>query len=60
MALRLSAQRTTRHHIPEDDTLLLTIYLFKDAVSSTDYVASNSTIIVNNDLERMWKEAVVA
>jgi hypothetical protein len=32
--------------------------LFNDAVSSSDCIASNDTII--NELERMWKEAVVS
>jgi hypothetical protein len=26
----------------------------------SDYIASNERMIVNNELERMWKEAVVA
>jgi hypothetical protein len=34
--------------------------LFNDAFSSSDYVTSNERIIVNNELERMWKEAVMA
>jgi hypothetical protein len=31
---------------------------FNDTVSSSDYVASNGRMI--NELERIWKEAVVA
>jgi hypothetical protein len=34
--------------------------LFNDAFSISDYTASNERMIVNNELERMWKEAVVA
>jgi hypothetical protein len=43
--------------------LILFIYsLFNDAFSSSDYTASNERMrmIVNNELERMWKEAVLA
>jgi hypothetical protein len=34
--------------------------LFNDAFSVSDFIASNEMIMVNNELERMWKEAVVA
>jgi hypothetical protein len=34
--------------------------LFNDAFSSSDYVASNESMILNNELEWMWKEAAVA
>jgi hypothetical protein len=34
--------------------------LFNDAFSISDYIASNERMIVKNELERMWKEAVVA
>jgi hypothetical protein len=36
--------------------------LFKDAFSISDKTASNERMmmIVNNELEKMWKEAVVA
>jgi hypothetical protein len=34
--------------------------LFNDNFSISDYIASNEKMIVNNELERMWKEAVVA
>jgi hypothetical protein len=34
--------------------------LFNDAVSSLNYITSNDWMIVNNELEMMWKEAVVA
>jgi hypothetical protein len=33
--------------------------LFNDAFNSSDYIASNERMIVNNELERIWKEAVV-
>jgi xanthine dehydrogenase iron-sulfur cluster and FAD-binding subunit A len=42
---------------------MLFIYsLFNDAFSISDYRASNERMrmTVNNELERMWKEAVVA
>jgi hypothetical protein len=39
---------------------LFTYSLFNDAVSISDYIASNERMIVNNELERMWKETVVA
>jgi hypothetical protein len=29
---------------------------FNDAVSSSDYVVSSGGIIVNNELERMWRK----
>jgi hypothetical protein len=34
--------------------------LFNDAASNSNCMASNDRIIVNNELERIWKEAVVA
>lgn len=34
------------------------MWLFEDAVCSSDYIPSNDTTV--NDLERIWKEAVVA
>jgi hypothetical protein len=33
--------------------------LFNDAFSISDYASSNERMIVNNELEMMWKEAVV-
>jgi hypothetical protein len=33
--------------------------LFNNVVSSSDYIASDNRVI-NNVLERMWKEAVVS
>jgi hypothetical protein len=33
--------------------------LFSDAVSNSEYIALND-LLLNNELERMWKEAVVA
>jgi hypothetical protein len=45
----------------QDTGSILFIYsLFNDAFSDTDYIASNERVIVNNELERMWKEVVVA
>jgi hypothetical protein len=41
--------------------VILFIYsLFNEAFSISDYIASNERMIVNNELERMRKEAVVA
>jgi hypothetical protein len=34
--------------------------LFNDTFSSSDYTASNERIIVNNELESLWKKAVMA
>jgi hypothetical protein len=34
--------------------------LFNDAVSNSDHKVSNCWVIVNNELERMWKEAAPA
>jgi hypothetical protein len=34
--------------------------LFNDAANNSYYVALNDRIVVNNELERIWKEAVVA
>jgi hypothetical protein len=34
--------------------------LFNDAVSNSDYIASNEWVVVNNGFERMWKEAAAA
>jgi hypothetical protein len=34
--------------------------LFKDAVISSDYIASDDGWLMNNYLERIWKQAVVA
>jgi hypothetical protein len=36
------------------------LWLFNDAVSSKDWTASKVQLSVNNDMEGMWKEAVVA
>jgi hypothetical protein len=42
-------------------TEYLFIYsLFNDAFIISDYIASNERMIVNNELESMWKEAVMA
>jgi hypothetical protein len=41
--------------------LLFFIYsLFNDAFSISDFSASDERMIVNSELERMWKEVVVA
>jgi hypothetical protein len=37
----------------------LLFILCNDVFSSSDYIASNERMLVNNELERMWKEAVV-
>jgi hypothetical protein len=34
--------------------------LFNDAVNRSDYIASNDRMVLFNELERMWKEVVVA
>jgi hypothetical protein len=41
------------------DIYLFIVYLTTLSVSQ-DYLASNEKMIVNNVMERMWKEAVVA
>ena len=39
---------------------MLFVFLFSDAYSSRNYVTSNGTGSVNDELGRIWKEAVVA
>jgi len=39
---------------------MLFVVLFSDAFSSCNYVASNGKGSVNDELGRIWKEAVVA
>jgi hypothetical protein len=34
--------------------------LFNDAVSNSAFVGSNEWLIINNELDRMWKETIVA
>jgi hypothetical protein len=34
--------------------------LFNNTFSISEYIASNERMIVNNELERMWREADVA
>jgi hypothetical protein len=34
--------------------------LLNDTVSNSDYGVSNGNILINDELERMWKKAVVA
>jgi hypothetical protein len=41
-------------------TIYLFYRLFNDAFSSSDYIVLNERMIVNTELERMWKEAVMA
>jgi hypothetical protein len=61
--------QTTRRHNPEDSHLhnrrrenlksyrvVFICSLFNDAVSGSDYIASNN----DNELETIWKEAAVA
>jgi hypothetical protein len=44
-----------------NDCIYFFIYsLFNDAFSISDYIASKERVIVNNELGKMWKEAVVA
>jgi hypothetical protein len=38
----------------------LLVYLFTEAVGSSDYVPSNSGRLMNDKLERVWKEVAVA
>jgi hypothetical protein len=53
--------RSASLQIPRFSCSFLFIYsLFNDAFSSSDYTASSEKMIVNNELERIWKEAVVA
>jgi hypothetical protein len=33
--------------------------LFNKTLNNSHYITSNERIIVNNELDRMWKEAVV-
>jgi hypothetical protein len=39
---------------------MLHIFLFNDAVSSSDCVTANDRMVVNNEIGRMWKNTVVA
>jgi hypothetical protein len=38
----------------------LFVRIFDDAVCNSDYIRLNDLVIVNNELEGMWKEVVVA
>jgi hypothetical protein len=40
--------------------ILLIFIVYLTTLSVSHYIASNERIIVNNELERMWKEAVMA
>jgi hypothetical protein len=42
------------------DNWIYSLCLYNDAVSTAHYTASNIKMTVNNELEKMWKEAVVA
>jgi hypothetical protein len=41
-------------------TLFFIYDLFNDAFRILDYTALNGRMILNNELERMWKEAVIS
>lgn len=47
------------HHFNINKALFIFIYLFKDAVSIFDHIASNGCGVVNSEFERMGKEAIV-
>jgi hypothetical protein len=43
------------------ESFYLFVYdLFSDTVSSVGYIASNNRLIMNNELEMMWKVASMA
>jgi hypothetical protein len=46
--------------MPTEKIYLFIHSLFHDAFSISDYIVSNERMIVNNEMERLWKEAVVA
>jgi hypothetical protein len=57
----VSRRHTWRSLNGLSNTIYIFIYsLFKDAFSSSDYIAWNERMIVNYELERLWKEEVVA
>lgn len=47
------------HHFIINEALFICIYLFKDDVIILDHIASNNCRVVNSELERMGKEAIV-
>lgn len=47
------------HHLINNKALCTCIYLFKDTVSILDHITSNNCGVVNSELERMEKEAIV-
>jgi hypothetical protein len=62
--------QTTQSHVPEDSVLLsyrrqnfkshIIYSLFICALSNIDFTLSNDWMLVNNELARIWREAVVA
>ena len=42
-----------------EDQILIVCNLYKNAVRNSDPTVLNEWKIVNNDMERMWKEAVM-
>jgi hypothetical protein len=40
-------------------TYRVCVYVINDAVSKTNYIMSDDWTMVNNELGRIWKEAVV-
>jgi hypothetical protein len=53
-------QSRSANHLATNFCVYFVCSLFNDAFSSADYIASNKRMIVNNELENIWKEAVVA
>ena len=47
------------HHFINNKALFICIYLFRDAVSILDHITSNNCRVVNSELERIGKEAIV-
>jgi hypothetical protein len=39
---------------------LFIYYLFKDVVGSSDFTVSNDRMIMNSQLERIWKKVIMA
>jgi hypothetical protein len=73
--ISVNIYQTTWYYIPKDKNLhtytmgtsnltyyhCLFIYtLFNDPFNDSDYTASNVRMTVNNELERVWKEVVIA
>jgi hypothetical protein len=49
-----------RYSLRRPNIYLFIYGLFNDAISSSDYIASNNRMVLNNELEWIWKEAAVA